>query len=62
VSHFDLHSDKNCLLIYLISTKPDVDMTIRYLVITFQLLIHYLTFWPWPLTFRSWSVTPPILI
>ena len=39
-----------------ISTKFEVDTTIRCLVITFWLLIRYVTLWPWPLTFWPWSV------
>jgi len=39
-----------------VSTKFEVDMTIRCLVIALLLLIRYVTMWPWPLTFWPWSV------
>ena len=39
-----------------VSTKFEVDMTIRCLVIALLLLIRYVTLWPWPLTFWPWSV------
>jgi len=34
-----------------VSTKFNVDTTIRCLVIELLLLIHYMTSWPWHLTF-----------
>jgi len=34
-----------------VSTKFEVDTTIRCLVIALLLLIRYVTLWPWPLTF-----------
>ena len=37
------------------STKFEVDMTIRCLVIALLLLIHYVTLWPWPFDFGQWS-------
>ena len=48
-----------------IFTKIEVDTTIRCLVIAFWLLICYVTWWPWPLTFdlltlvsdHTWRVT-----
>jgi len=39
-----------------VSTKFEVDTTIRCLVIALLLLIRYVTLWPWPLTFWPWSV------
>jgi len=43
-----------------VSTKFEVDTTIRCLVIVLllltSLLIRYVTLWPWPLTFWPWSV------
>jgi len=39
-----------------VSTKFEVDMTIRCLVIALLLLIRYVTLWPWPLTFWPWWV------
>jgi len=39
-----------------VSTKFEVDMTIRCLVIALLRLIGYVTLWPWPLTFWPWSV------
>jgi len=39
-----------------VSTKFEVDMTIRCIVIELLLLIRYVTLWPWPLTFWPWSV------
>ena len=54
-----------------VSTKFEVDTTIRCLVIALLLLIRCVTLWPWPLTFltlvsdRTWRVTwstpPPSL-
>jgi len=37
-----------------VSTKIEVDTTIRCLVIA--LLLRYVTLWPWPLPFWPWSV------
>jgi len=34
-----------------VSTKFEVDTTIRCLVIALLRLIRYVTMWPWPLTF-----------
>ena len=48
----------------IISTQFEVDMTIHCRVITFLLLIRYVTSWPWPLTlnsFHTWRVTWPTL-
>jgi len=39
-----------------VSTKFEVDMIIRSLVIALLLLIRYVTVWPWPFTFWPWSV------
>jgi len=39
-----------------VSTKFEVDTTIRCLIIALLLLIRYVTLWPWPLTFWLWSV------
>ena len=39
-----------------VSTKFEVDKTIRCLVIALLLLMRYVTLWPWPLTFWLWSV------
>jgi len=39
-----------------VSTKFNVDTTIRCLVIELLLLIRYMTSWPWHLTFWLWSV------
>ena len=39
-----------------VSTKFEVDTTIRCLVIALLLLIRHVTLWPWPLTFWLWSV------
>jgi len=39
-----------------VSTKFNVDTTIRCLVIELLLLIRYVTLWPWHLTFWPWSV------
>ena len=39
-----------------VSTKFEVDTTIRCLVIALLLLIRYVTLWPWPMTFWLWSV------
>jgi len=39
-----------------VSTKFEVDTTIRCLVIALLLLIRYVILWPWPLTFWLWSV------
>ena len=39
-----------------VSTKLEVDTTIRCLVIALLLMIRYVTLWPWPLTFWLWSV------
>jgi len=39
-----------------ISTKLEVDTTIRCLIIALLLLIHYMTLWPWSVAFRPWSV------
>jgi len=50
-----------------VSTKFEVDTTIRCPVIALLLVIRYVTFWPWPLTFltHAWRVTcstsPPSL-
>jgi len=40
-----------------VSTKFEVDTTIRCLVKALLLLIRHVTLWPWPLTFWPWSVT-----
>jgi len=39
-----------------VSTKFNVGMTIRCLVIELLLLIRYVTSWPWHMTFWPWSV------
>jgi len=39
-----------------VSTKFEVDTTIRCLVIELLLLIRYMTSWPWHLTFSPWSL------
>jgi len=39
-----------------VSTKFNVDTTIRCLVIELLLLIRYMTSWPWHLPFWPWSV------
>ena len=39
-----------------VSTKFEVDTTIRCLIIALLLLIRYVTLLPWPLTFWLWSV------
>jgi len=39
-----------------VSTKFEVDTTIRCLVMVLLLVIHYMTLWSWPLTFWLWSV------
>jgi len=39
-----------------VSTKFNVDTTIRCLVIELLLLIRYVTSWPWHLIFWPWSV------
>jgi len=39
-----------------VSTKFEVDTTIRYRVVALLLLIRYVTLWPWPLTLWPWSV------
>jgi len=45
----------------IVSTKLEVDMTIRYLVVAFLRLIRYVTLWPWPFNLShtrwlaSWS-------
>ena len=39
-----------------VSTKFEVDTTVRCLVIALLLLIRYVTLWAWPLTFWLWSV------
>ena len=39
-----------------VSTKFEVDTTIRCLVIALLPLIRYVTLWPWPLTIWLWSV------
>jgi len=40
-------------LVMKVSTKFEVDMTIRCLVIALLLLIRYVTLWPWPLTLTT---------
>ena len=53
----DLESvSRDAHLVMKVSTKFEVDMTIRCLVIALLLLIRYVTLWPWPLTFWLWSV------
>jgi len=42
-----------------VSTKFEVDMTIRCLVIALLLLIRCVTLWPWLLTFWPWSMIVP---
>jgi len=39
-----------------VSTKFEVDTTIRCLVIALLLLMRYVTLWPCPLTVWHWSV------
>jgi len=39
-----------------VSTKFELDTTIRCLVTALLLLIRYVTLWSWPLTFWPWSV------
>jgi len=38
-----------------VSTKFEVDMTNRCLVIALLLLIRYVTLWPWPFNLGQWS-------
>ena len=53
----DLESvSRDAHLALTVSTKFEVDTTIRCLVITLLLLIRYVTLRPWPLTFWLWSV------
>ena len=53
----DLESvSRDAHLAMTVSTKFEVDTTIRCLVIALLLLIRYVTLWPWPLTFWLWSV------
>jgi len=54
----DLESvSRDAYLTMNVSTKFEVDTTIRCLVIALLLLIRYVTLWPWPLTFYlgDWS-------
>jgi len=53
----DLESvSRDAHLAVTVSTKFEVDTTIRCLIIALLLLIHNVTLWPWPLTFWLWSV------
>ena len=60
----DLESgSRDAHLAVTVSTKFEIDTTIRCLVIALLLLIRYVTLWPWPLTFwllvsgHTWRVT-----
>jgi len=56
----DLESaSRNACLAMNVSTKFEVDTTIRCLVIALLLQIRYVTLWHWPLSFRPWAVVNP---
>jgi len=43
-------------------TKFEDDLTIQERVMTFLVLIRYVTLWPWPLTFWPWTVIMEFLV